>query len=82
MTGELFFAPSNDLVYQFDYAGDPGTIVIDLSDAHIWDASSVAALDAITTKYESRDKTVTIVGLNQHSARIHRKLSGELTRGR
>ncbi|WP_410581982.1 SulP family inorganic anion transporter [Amycolatopsis sp. lyj-108] len=76
VTGELFFASSNDLVYQFDYANDPEKVVIDLTDAHIWDASTVAALDAITTKYESRGKTVEIVGLNKHSARMHAKLTG------
>ena len=43
--GELFFASSNDLVYQFDYVGDHADVVIDLSDSHIWDASTVAALD-------------------------------------
>ena len=79
VTGELFFASSNDLVYQFDYAGDPAKVVIDLTDAHIWDASSVAALDAVTTKYEQRGTSVEIVGLNRHSARIHGRLSGELT---
>ncbi|WP_233599004.1 MULTISPECIES: SulP family inorganic anion transporter [unclassified Amycolatopsis] len=76
VTGELFFASSNDLVYRFDYANDPEKVVIDLTDAHIWDASTVAALDAITTKYESRGKTVEIVGLNKHSARMHAKLTG------
>ncbi|MFI5593497.1 SulP family inorganic anion transporter [Amycolatopsis sp. NPDC051758] len=79
VTGELFFASSNDLVYQFDYANDPDTVVIDLTDAHIWDASTVAALDAITTKYEARGKAVEIIGLNKHSARMHGNLSGELT---
>ncbi|WP_329468481.1 SulP family inorganic anion transporter [Streptomyces sp. NBC_01431] len=79
VTGALFFASSNDLVGQFDYAGDPGKVVIDLTDAHIWDASSVAALDAVETKYTQRGKTVEIIGLNQHSARIHETLSGELT---
>ncbi|WP_328452840.1 SulP family inorganic anion transporter [Amycolatopsis sp. NBC_00438] len=78
VTGELFFASSNDLVYQFDYANDPDTVIIDLSAAHIWDASTVAALDAITTKYEGRGKTVEIVGLNADSARRHGTLSGEL----
>ncbi|MFP8906697.1 SulP family inorganic anion transporter [Streptomyces atacamensis] len=78
VTGELFFASSNDLVYQFDYAGDPDTVVIDLSDAHIWDASSVAALDAIETKYAARGKKVTIIGLNKPSAAIHGKLAGQL----
>ncbi|RSN39099.1 sodium-independent anion transporter [Amycolatopsis sp. WAC 04197] len=81
VTGELFFASSNDLVYQFDYANDPDKVVIDLTGAHIWDASTVAALDAITTKYESRGKTVEIVGLNKHSARMHGTLSGELVGG-
>ncbi|WP_329343352.1 SulP family inorganic anion transporter [Streptomyces sp. NBC_00663] len=79
VTGELFFASSNDLVGQFSYATDPDTVVIDLSAAHIWDASSVAALDAIETKYAQRGKTVEIIGLNEPSARIHKTLSGELT---
>jgi SulP family sulfate permease len=79
VTGELFFASSNDLVTQFDYARDPDRVVIDLSAAHVWDASSVAALDAITTKYAARGKSVEIVGLDEHSARMHGRLSGELT---
>ncbi|AOS62039.1 SulP family inorganic anion transporter [Actinoalloteichus hymeniacidonis] len=81
VTGELFFASSNDLVGQFDYAGDPPNVVIDLGAAHIWDASSVAALDAIETKYAKRGKSVEITGLNPPSARIHGKLTGELSAG-
>ncbi|MDQ0383210.1 MFS superfamily sulfate permease-like transporter [Streptomyces sp. DSM 42143] len=79
VTGELFFASSNDLVGQFNYAGDPDKVVIDLSAAHIWDASSVAALDAIETKYTQRGKTVDITGLNDPSANLHGKLTVELT---
>jgi SulP family sulfate permease len=79
VTGELFFASSNDLVSQFNYAGDPDDVVIDLTDAHIWDASSVAALDAVEAKYAARGKTVRIIGLNQPSARMHDALSGELS---
>ncbi|WP_435846932.1 SulP family inorganic anion transporter [Streptomyces eurythermus] len=75
VTGELFFASSNDLVGRFDYAGDPEKVVIDLSAAHIWDASSVAALDAIETKYRQRGKTVQITGLNDPSADLHGKLT-------
>ncbi|MEU9396978.1 SulP family inorganic anion transporter [Streptomyces sp. NPDC048324] len=78
VTGELFFASSNDLVGQFNYAGDPDKVIIDLSAAHIWDASSVAALDAIETKYAQRGKSVEIIGLNDPSAQLHGKLSGEL----
>ncbi|WP_130401823.1 SulP family inorganic anion transporter [Micromonospora violae] len=79
--GELFFASSNDLVSQFDYAGDPEHVVVDMTEAHIWDASSVAALDAITTRYASRGKRVDIVGLNPASASFHENLAGTLTAG-
>lgn len=78
VTGELFFASSNDLVYQFDYVGDPVNVVIDLSNSHIWDASTVAALDAITTKYHAKGKDVEIIGLNYDSADRHDRLSGQL----
>ncbi|MFJ6062384.1 SulP family inorganic anion transporter [Streptomyces tendae] len=78
VTGELFFASSNDLVTRFDYAGDPDRVVIDLSATHIWDASSVAALDAIETKYAQRGKRVEIVGLNEHSTLMRERLGGAL----
>ncbi|MET9697078.1 SulP family inorganic anion transporter [Streptomyces sp. NPDC006529] len=81
VTGELFFASSNELVEQFDYAGDPDRVVIDLSAAHIWDASSVAALDAVEHRYAQRGKSVEITGLNGPSARLHGTLSGELAGG-
>jgi SulP family sulfate permease len=79
--GQVFFASSNDLVEQFNYAGDPDQIVIDMSAAHIWDASSVAALDAITYKYAGRGKTVQILGLNPVSAGMHDRLAGRLGAG-
>ncbi|MGC4806995.1 SulP family inorganic anion transporter [Micromonospora sp. DT233] len=76
--GALFFASSNDLVHQFDYVNDPDRVVIDMTHAHVWDASSVAALDAIGQKYATRGKTVEIVELNQPSARLHGTLAGRL----
>jgi sulfate permease, SulP family len=78
VTGALFFASSNDLYTQFEYADDPENVVIDMSQSHIWDASTVAALDAIVTKYERKGKTVEIVGLNESSAERHGRLTGEL----
>ncbi len=78
VTGELFFASSNDLYTQFEYAEDPDRVVVDLSASHIWDASTVAALDAIVTKYERRGTEVEITGLNEASAERHARLTGEL----
>jgi SulP family sulfate permease len=78
VTGELFFATSNDLYTQFDYVGAPRNVIIDLSEAHVWDASSVAALDAITHKFAAKGKDVKIIGLNESSAAIHDRLTGRL----
>jgi SulP family sulfate permease len=79
--GALFFASTNDMVGQFDYAGDPDRVVVDLSDAHIWDASSVAVLDAVEHKYATRGKTVEITGLTDVSGHYHRRLAGQLGGG-
>ncbi|GAA1726001.1 SulP family inorganic anion transporter [Isoptericola hypogeus] len=79
--GELFFASSNDLVYQFDYAGDPSRIVVDMSGAHVWDASTVAALDAVQHKYAAHGKTVTFRGLDADSAARLERLGGRLGAG-
>jgi SulP family sulfate permease len=76
--GELFFASSNDLTTLFEYSDDPDEIVIDVTDSHIWDASTIAALDSITTKYENMNKNVYIKGMNKASERLHGKLTGNL----
>lgn len=76
--GVLFFASSNDLVYQFDYAGDPQNVIIDLSESQIYDSSTVATLDAIELKYHQKGKHVEIVGLNEPSQRWHTRLTGTL----
>ncbi|CAN3127169.1 SulP family inorganic anion transporter [Mycobacterium sp. smrl_JER01] len=76
--GELFFASSNDLIHQFGYAEDPDDVVIDLSGTDVWDASSVATLDAIRQKYQARGKTVTLIGLDGASLDRLTRLSGRL----
>ena len=75
VTGELFFASDQELIDAFDFAGDPSRVIIDLSRAHVWDASAVAALDAIETHYASRGTTVEITGLNRASEELHATLS-------
>lgn len=75
--GVLFFASSNDLYTQFDYANDPPRVIIDLTEAQIYDSSTVAALDAIVFKYHQKAKCVEIIGMNEASRRWH-SLSGHL----
>ena len=77
--GELFFASSNDLYTQFDYALDPDRVIIDMHTSHLWDASTIAALDAIAEKYRHHGKTVDVVGLNDASLLMRERLAGKLS---
>lgn len=76
--GPLFFASSNDLVEHFHYADDPQRVIIDLTHAQIWDASTVAVLDAVETRYRRYNADVEIIGLDVRSADFHQCLSGKL----
>lgn len=76
--GPLFFGSSNDLVERFDCARAPAQVVVDLTHAQIWDASTVAALDSIETKFAEHDVAVSFVGLDERSARFHSRLTGRL----
>jgi SulP family sulfate permease len=78
VAGELFFASDQELIEAFDYAGDPPRVAIDFSRAHLWDASAVAALDAIEGHYRRHGVTLEISGLNDRSERLRSELSGQL----
>jgi SulP family sulfate permease len=78
VVGPLFFGSSNDLVERFSYADDPPEAVVDLSRAQVWDASTVAALDAVETKFRDHGVRVQIQGLDERSAVFHARLSGRL----
>jgi SulP family sulfate permease len=81
VTGELFFASSNDLYTQFEYALDPEHVVIDLQASHLWDASTIAALAAISEKYCQHGKDLKIDGLNDASTHMRARLGGKLGAG-
>lgn len=76
--GELFFVSSNELMGQFDFVNDPDDVTIDMSETGIWDASSVAALDAIRARYWARGKAVRLTGLDGASLERLNRLSGRL----
>jgi SulP family sulfate permease len=78
VSGELFFASDQEFIDAFDFAGDAPRVIVDLSRAHVWDASAVAALDAIETHYARHGTTVEITGLNRESRHLHTTLSGQL----
>ncbi|QGQ44491.1 SulP family inorganic anion transporter [Metabacillus sediminilitoris] len=73
--GQLFFASVTDLVSNFNYKEEISHVVIDFSQAHIWDDSAVGAIDKIVLKYKQNGTEVSIVGLNQDSSTLVKKLA-------
>jgi len=73
--GQLFFASSEDFMKAFDFKEAPEKVTIDVSRAHIWDISSVAALDMAVLKFRREGAEVEIIGLNEASETIVDRLA-------
>ncbi|TCP62334.1 SulP family sulfate permease [Rhodovulum bhavnagarense] len=73
--GQLFFASTEDFMKSFDFKEALERVTIDVSRAHIWDVSSVAALDMAVLKFRREGATVEITGMNQASETIVDKLA-------
>ena len=65
--GQLFFASVEDFTASFDFKEALNTVKIDISHAHIWDISSVQALDSVVLKFRREGAEVQVVGLNKAS---------------
>ncbi|QER96793.1 SulP family inorganic anion transporter [Xanthomonas phaseoli pv. dieffenbachiae] len=65
--GQVFFASAGQFVASFDFLGTPPKVLIDLSHAHFWDISAVAALDRVVLKLRAHGAEVEVAGLNQAS---------------
>ena len=68
--GQLFFASSEEFMKAFDFKEVLEKVVIDVSRAHIWDISSVAALDMAVLKFRRDGAEVEIIGMNEASETI------------
>jgi len=68
--GQLFFASSDEFTASFDFKEAIETVIIDVSKAHIWDISSVQALDMVVMKFRREGSEVEIIGLNEASETI------------
>lgn len=73
--GQLFFASVEDFIDSFDFTVKKLNIMIDFTDAHVWDDSAVGAIDKVMLKYRENDNTVSIKGLNSSSKKMIDKLS-------
>ncbi|MEQ1694500.1 MAG: SulP family inorganic anion transporter [Hyphomicrobiaceae bacterium] len=73
--GQLFFASADDFTSAFDFKEALEKVTIDLSGAHIWDISSVAALDTVILKFRREGAEVEVIRLNEASETIVDRLA-------
>jgi SulP family sulfate permease len=65
--GQMFYASVEDFMAAFDFREAPEHVIIDVSRAHIWDISSVQALDMAVLKFRRDGAEVEIIGMNAAS---------------
>ena len=79
VSGQVFFASADVFVDAFDVQDAIGkTVLIDVSEAHFWDITAVAALDKVVQRFKAHGIAVEVAGLNQASATLIESLDGKV----
>lgn len=75
VAGQIFFVSVNELIEAFDFKENVEFVKIDLTHAHLWDQSAIAALDKVVINFRRNGAEVEVVGLNQASATLVDRLA-------
>ena len=69
VAGQVFFASADAFIEAFDVLGaEHRHVTIDVSRAHFWDVTAVAALDKVVQRLRQHGCTVQVLGLSEASA--------------
>jgi len=71
----MFYGSVEDFMNAFDFKEALDRVVIDVTAAHIWDISSVQAMDMAVLKFRRDGAEVEIVGMNAATETIVDKLA-------
>ncbi|QIO07151.1 SulP family inorganic anion transporter [Acinetobacter shaoyimingii] len=65
--GQVFFSSADKFTAAFDFKEAISKVVIDVSQAHFWDVSAVAAVDKVVIKFKREGTEVELIGMNKAS---------------
>lgn len=68
--GQLFFASVEDFTTYFEQNEMTNNLMIDFTNAHVWDDSAVGAIDRVMLKLQAKGLNVTLSGLNESSKQL------------
>jgi len=75
VSGQIFFSSSEKFFQFFDFNEHIQKVEIELSNAHIWDMTSVQMLNAVVEKFEVHGVVVEVLGLNEASSTLIDRIS-------
>lgn len=70
VSGQLFFVSAGLFEAAFEFHGKPERVEIDLTEAHLWDQTAVAAVDKVVFRYRRQGAVVRVVGMNAAAATL------------
>lgn len=65
--GQLFFVSANTFAESFNFREVLDKVILDVSEAHFWDLSSINALDRVVLKFRREGTEVELYGMNEAS---------------
>lgn len=65
LTGQLFFSSVAEFQEKFSPRTDPDEVVIDFSNARVWDHSALEAIEALAARYDGRGKKLIVRHLSK-----------------
>ncbi|MDJ0681640.1 MAG: SulP family inorganic anion transporter [Xenococcaceae cyanobacterium MO_167.B52] len=75
VAGQIFFVSINNFLKAFNFREDINLVRIDLTNAHLWDQSAIAAIDKVVLNFRRNGIEVNLVGLNEASATLIDRLA-------
>ena len=77
VSGQVFFASADIFIEAFNIQdADEMSVVIDVSHAHFWDITAIAALDRVVQRFKAHAIPVEVFGMNQGSSTLIGSLDG------
>ena len=77
VSGQVFFASADIFIEAFNIQNaDEMSVVIDVSHAHFWDITAIAALDRVVQRFKAHAIPVEVFGMNQGSSTLIGSLDG------
>jgi len=76
--GQVFFSSAEKFTAAFDFREALSNVVIDISQAHFWDVSAVAAVDKVVIKFKREGTQVNVIGMNEASQTMIEKFGVHL----